>query len=156
MHQCSPNLPLNPTPNPFPMQARNRLIALKAAKAAAAIQRAESMSGRSSLEAREASEHGGRRAFEYLAALQSLRHIDATSVEEIVQDFRSSRDSSRHGGSWHGGGFMGSSDLVRRRTGPGSGEVGALHRNASAPAAAASQQQQLVQEQAVQPPRDMA
>lgn len=110
------------------LQARNRLIALKAAKAAAAIQEFEDAAGASDVEVGEASEHGGRRAFQYLAQLQSLRHIETASVEGILEElelsprrsrdgregpfssgrpsptprsppWRRSRDGSRHGGS---------------------------------------------------------
>lgn len=95
------------------------MIALKAAYAAAAIHRAESVSGRSVDEALEASEHGGRRAFEYLAALQSLRHIDATSVEELLQDAASAGICSREG-SRHLGSAGGSPVAVRRSQSGGS------------------------------------
>lgn len=110
------------------------MIALKAAHAAAAIHRAESVTRHSAGEAAEASEHGGRRAFEYLAAMNSLRRIDATSVEELLQDAASvgicSREGSRHGSYASGRGsptqrssgqFDGGGGLGRTPSPPASG-----------------------------------
>ena len=110
------------------------MIALKAAHAAAAIMRAESAGGHGADEAGEASEHGGRRAYEYLAAMQSLRRIDATSVEELLQDAAahgiSSREGSRHGNA--GGASRGAAPVQQQQQQPPGGGG----------AAAAQQQQQ--------------
>lgn len=76
-------------PCPRRPQARNRLIALKSAQAAAAIFKTESLSGRSVEQSEEASAHGGRRAFELLTAMSSLRRINRTSLEEILEEVQS-------------------------------------------------------------------
>lgn len=93
---------------------------MKTAKAAAAIEQEGSASGWDALQASEASAHGGQAARQYLLGLHSLRRIDETTVEELLeaaavqvprlrlQRSRSftmgGRRRSRSGsGSWRGG-----------------------------------------------------
>ncbi|PRW58379.1 hypothetical protein C2E21_2934 [Chlorella sorokiniana] len=66
--------------------ARNRLIAVKAAQAGAAIRKKEGELSGSDEEAEDRSVRGERRALQFLTAMQSLQRIDATSVEELVED----------------------------------------------------------------------
>lgn len=82
----TPRLSLLPlTPNsPSALQARNRLIAVKTAKATAAIEQEGSASGWDAMQASEASAHGGSAARQYLLGLHSLRRIDKTTVEELL------------------------------------------------------------------------
>ncbi|KAL4430842.1 hypothetical protein ABPG75_006098 [Micractinium tetrahymenae] len=68
------------------IMARNRLIALKTATATAAIEQEGSASGWDAMHASEASAHGGRMARDYLVGLQSLRRIDETTVEELLEE----------------------------------------------------------------------
>lgn len=107
-------------PSEIPPQARNRLIALKTAKASAAIQQAAEAAGASPEGAEEASEHGGERAFKYLAAMQSLRRIDATSVQELCQEALEHRRRSRDGANGaNGGASAGASPTAAGAPGPG-------------------------------------
>lgn len=61
-----------------------------------AIHKQERRLGGSEEEVEERSVRGERRALQFLTALQSLRHIDAASIEEIVEEVLS---HSAHGGS---------------------------------------------------------
>ena len=119
-----------------PGQARNRLIAVKAAQAAVAIHRQEQHLGGSEEEVEERSVRGERRALQFLTAMQSLRRIDAASIDEIVLDVL---NHSAHGGSagaaLNGSGSGASGDSESSRA----GTVVAAAAAAAAPRAEAPQ-----------------